>query len=234
MLVPQGRVVMVSGANRGIGAAVAVELVRRGYSLSLGARRPGSLRAVVAEDDRVVHHAYEAEDPAAAPAWVEATVARFGRLDSLVNVAGVVRDFAIEDPDETALDEMWTVNVKGPLRLIRAALSHLRAAGSGRVVNVASMSGKRVRGTFAPGYAMTKHAVMALSHATRQMAWSDGVRVTALCPSYVATDMSSAFGIDPASMIQPDDLAELVATVLALPDTASVAEVLVNCRLEEY
>ena len=74
--------------------------------------------------------------------------------------------------------------------------------------------------------------VVALSHATRRIAWDDGVRVTALCPGYVATDMTKNADYPREEMIDAADLAELAATALALPNNASVAEMLVNCRFE--
>ncbi len=235
MLPAEGRVIMVSGANRGIGHAVARVLHGKGYSLSLGARDPAKLAAITVAfaPARVLTQAYEASDKASAAAWVAATAARFGRIDGLVNAAGILRPVSVEDDDDEAFDELWRINVMGPLRLTRAALPHLKAAGAGRIVNLASLSGKRVPGPGA-GYAMSKFAVVALSHATRQTAWDAGVRVTALCPGYVATDMVAAVADPPAeAMIQPTDLAELVATVLALPNTAAVAELPVNCRLED-
>ena len=226
MLEASGRVVMISGANRGIGRAIAQCLLGKGYDLSLGARDPGSIGL-----DAMTHH-YDATDAASNEAWVAATVERFGRIDGLVNNAGVAIPANIEDADESAYDQMWEINVKGPLRMTRLALPHLRACGTGRIVNVASMSGKRVAGSSA-GYAMSKFAVIALSHATRKAGWDDGVRVTALCPSYVATDMTEKVSDFPREdMIDPADLAELAATVLALPNNASVAEMLVNCRFE--
>lgn len=234
MLDPTGRVILVSGANRGIGAAVARALYDRGYSLSLGARDPGSLAPVTAgwEADRLMGHVYEAEDRATHAAWVDATVARFGRLDGLVNNAGISVWHTVTDDDEAALDRLWAVNVKAPLSMIRNALPHLRKSGSGRIVNFASLSGKRVKNSNV-GYAMTKFAVMALSHATRQEGWDDGVRCTAVCPGFVQTDMTSYVDSFPReAMTDPADLAELVSTALSLSNTASVAELLVNCQRE--
>lgn len=233
MLAPEGRVVMISGANRGIGLAVARRLLDAGYSLSLGARDRAALAEAFADAEpaRLLCQGYDALAEGSDAAWVEATLARYGRIDGLVNNAGIAAPARIEDGDE-AFDRLWAVNVKGPLRLIRHALPELRKAGSGRVINLASLSGKRVANDNA-GYAMSKFAVMALSHATRQAGWEDGVRVTALCPSFVATDMTASVqSVAREDMIQPDDLAELVATLLALPNSASVAELLVNCRLE--
>jgi NADP-dependent 3-hydroxy acid dehydrogenase YdfG len=204
-------------------------LLDKGYSLSLGAR---DAAAIVIDGKAVMSHRYDATDAASNEAWVAATVARFGRIDGLVNNAGVALDAAIEDADEIAYDRMWEINVKGPLRMTRLALPHLRACGSGRIVNIASLSGKRILNDGA-GYAMSKFAVMALSHATRRAGWDDGVRVTAICPGLVATDMTRNWTDVPrGDMIDPADLAELAATALALPNNAVVAELLVNSRYE--
>src|SRR5437763_13918134 len=126
-LTPKDRVILISGANRGIGRAVAERLYADGYTLSLGARRLESLKPVMADmsSERVAGHAYDAKNSSSATSWVAATAKQFGRIDGLVNNAGIGLNFAVEDEDETALDEMWAVNTKGPLRLIRAAFSHL-------------------------------------------------------------------------------------------------------------
>jgi NAD(P)-dependent dehydrogenase (short-subunit alcohol dehydrogenase family) len=234
-LTPSDRVILISGANRGIGRAIAERLYRDGYSLSLGARQPESLKPVVAgmKPSRVLTHRYDAGKAPSAAAWIAAAAKRFGRIDGLVNNAGVGMNFTVEDEDESALDEMWTVNTKGPLRLIRAAFPLLKASGTGRIVNIVSLSGKRVAGDALTGYAMSKFATMALTHAVRYSGWEYGIRATAICPGYVATDMTAdVTALPPEKMIQPDAIAALVATVLSLPNTASVAEIPVNCRLE--
>jgi len=235
MLSPEDRVVMVSGANRGIGLAVARCLHAKGYRLSLGARDAGKIEAALGglDPSRIVAVAFDARDRASCEAWVERTGRHFGRIDGLVNNAGIGIDVGIEDDDEAAYDAMWDVNVKGPLRLIRLVMPWLRKSGSGRIVNLSSLSGKRVKNANA-GYAMSKFAVIALTHAVRRLGWDDGVRATAICPSFVATDMTAQVTAVPRDkMIQPADLAELVATALALPNNAVVAELLVNCRLKD-
>jgi NADP-dependent 3-hydroxy acid dehydrogenase YdfG len=235
MLSPEGRVIMVSGANRGIGLAVASCLHDKGYRLSLGGRDAAKLAAALGDLDktRVITIPFDARDRASCAAWVARTAGHFGRIDGLVNNAGISLNVGIEDDDEEAYDAMWEVNVKGPLRLIRLALPYLKKSGSGRIVNVSSLSGKRVKNANA-GYAMSKFAVIALTHSVRQLGWNDGVRATAVCPSFVDTDMTAHVTALPrAAMIQPADLAELVATALALPNNAVVAELLVNCRLED-
>ena len=228
-----GRVVMVSGANRGIGSAIAHRLAAGGHRLSLGARRPDALaeHAPEVEPDRILLHHHDATDLESARRWVEATVERFGSIDVLVNSAGIVDRTGLESMDEDVLDEMWAVNVKGPLRLTRLALPYLRQSGSGRVINMASLSAKRVKGDALPGYSMTKFALLALSHAVRQVGWDDGIRVTALCPGPVATDMMDP---DDETITQPEDVADLVVTLIGLPNTASVSELLITCRLEAW
>jgi NAD(P)-dependent dehydrogenase (short-subunit alcohol dehydrogenase family) len=228
------RVAMVSGANRGIGLAIARELARRGCRLSLGVRRPEALPASLrALDPAHVHaHRYEARDPGAGDAWVAATMARFGRIDILVNNAGIAPQVTLEAGRDEDLDALLDINVKAPFRLLRAAFPHLKTSGRGRVVNVASLSGKRVLGLNA-GYQMAKHAVIALNHAVRRAGWEHGIRATALCPGFVNTDMAAGHdGIDPAAITQPEDLATLCGTIVDLPNGAAVAELLVNWRHE--
>ncbi len=235
MLDPKGRVVMVSGANRGIGRALVETLYARGYAVSAGARDAASLEATFADlaGDRLLCARYEASDRRTHDDWVAATLDKFGRLDALVNNAGTSNTFSIEEGEETDLDALWTINVKGPLFLTRACLPHLKASGSGRIVNVVSLSGKRVRNENI-AYNMTKHAMMALTHGTRRIGWKHGVRATALCPSFVATDLTAGVTkVAREEMIEPGDLAELAATAIALPNTAAMAEMLVNCRLED-
>jgi NAD(P)-dependent dehydrogenase (short-subunit alcohol dehydrogenase family) len=235
MIAPNGRVILVSGANRGIGFAIAKTLYAKGYTVSLGVRDPQALQGAIAHwNDLRVHTAhYEATQRHTHEAWVESVVERFGRLDGLVNNAGIFSTRTIRDIDEKELDTLFAVNCKAPLNMIRQALPHLEASGSGRIVNVASLSGKRVKNDNI-AYNMSKFAVVALTHAVRRLGWEKGVRATALCPSFVRTDMTAgATQIAAELMTNPVDLAELVATVVALPNTASIAELLVNCQLED-
>lgn len=227
MLEAMDRVIMVSGASRGIGRAVVERLLDSGFRVAAGVRESRGLRA----SDRLLIQRYDAESVESARGFVAATLDKFGALHGLVNAAGINPKFLVTDEDETALDQLWAINVKGPLRLTRAALPHLRACGTGRVVNVASLSGKRVANPSA-GYAMSKFAVVALTHALRREGWEDGVRATALCPGFVETDMTMAANFPREQMSKPGDLAVLTEMLLLLPNTAVIAELLVNCRLE--
>jgi len=124
------------------------------------------------------------------------------------------------------------VNVLGPWRLVRAAWPQLAAHGEGRVVVLVSMSGKRSKGRLA-GYTASKFALMGLCQTMRNEGWEQGIRVTAVCPSWVNTDMAAAVSALPkAAMTQPDDLAALTSQVLALPNSCVPFELAVNCTLE--
>lgn len=230
----QDGVVLVSGANKGIGRAIAARLRSDGFRVSLGARNVKALEeAHGPENDAVLFSHFDAFEPDSAAQWVDATIAKFGQIDALVNNAGLGEQVTIMDDNDAALDRLWQVNVKAPLRLTRLCLPYLEACGHGRIVNIASLSGKRVRNAFV-GYNMTKFALMGLTHTTRHVAWEKGVRATAVCPSFVRTEMSAYTGkVAPDDMIQPETLAELVSTLIQLPNTAAMAEMLLNCRLED-
>lgn len=230
-------VAMITGANRGIGAAIAKELAARGCRLALGLRDPSSLPDALAAHDPLVVH-YDAAKVEAARAFTDATEQAFGRIDVLVNNAGIGGPLELmpeepqsDDDMEEVLDALVSVNIKAPFRLTRAALPALCRSGQGRVVVLASLSGKRVLGLNA-GYQMTKHAAVALSHAARRAGWDHGVRACAICPSFVATDMTLRHDLPRHEITQPEDLARLVAEVVTLPNSASVSELVVNWRYE--
>ena len=233
MIDPTGRVILVSGASRGIGRAIAEKLLQSGFTVSTGLRAPRQ----APQHQRLMAFPYDARQPGAADEWVQATLRTDGRIDGLVNAAGLSLRMPLlgshEDALFGALDQMMLVNVKAPMAMIRAAWPHLVACGEGRVVNVSSLSGKRVRNENI-AYAMTKFALMALNQEIRRLGWSHGIRATALCPGFVNTDMTRDINtVSRDQMSQPADLAELVDVVMRLPNTAAVSELLVNWRHED-
>ena len=181
-------------------------------------------------------HPFDATKPDTTEPWLAATIERFGRLDGLINNAGILRALDLRSGDESVLDEMWAVNVKAPFRLIRLALPHLEKTGHGRIINVASTDGKRYRDGVSVAYTMTKHAVMALSHAAKFAGWEHGVRVTALCPGAVDTELVASVPgvVASANRIAPETVADTVSFLLSLPNNASVAELVMNTRLESW
>jgi NAD(P)-dependent dehydrogenase (short-subunit alcohol dehydrogenase family) len=227
MLSTSPRVAMISGASRGIGAAICDRLSTSGWQLSLGMRKPA------ATGDALVH-AYDTAAEGSEAAWVAATVARFGRIDAILCNAGVLISKSVVEATDAEMEEMLAVNLRAPQRLARAAWPYLAKAGQGRIVVISSLSGIRVASAGSGAYAVTKHAVTALAHGLRHAGWDLGIRATAICPGYVATDMgkTAANGLDSARMTQPEDVARLVEVAIDLPNTASVPEIAVNWQPE--
>lgn len=233
MTAAASRVVMISGANRGIGAAIARQLATGGWQLSLGVRAPTAMAAPPGGIGTLVQR-YDASDRSSEKSWVEATVVRFGRIDAVVANAGIMIPRSVIEADDSEIDDIYEINVKAPLRLVRAAWPWLSTTGRGRVITVVSLSGKRVKTANSGLYATSKFAALALTHAIRQAGWDMGVRATAICPSFVATDMAAGVTtIRPEEMTQPDDIGRIVAFTLDLPNTASIAEIPINWALEE-
>lgn len=229
-------VVVISGSDGGIGAAISKELIAHDYRVSLGVLDPSKLVSLYGEttDDR--HYArFDAFDPKSATNWVNDTAKKFGRIDGLINCAGLADRVSLYDDNDAALDRLWEVNAKAPLRLTRLCLPHLEDTGRGRITNLVSLAGKRVRNAMV-GYAMTKYALMAVTHSTRTLTWDKGVRATAVCPGWVSTEMSvnaKTHKIEPEDMITPETLAHLVRVNMELPNSAAIAELLVNCEFED-
>ena len=225
---------MISGANRGIGAAVASTLGGRGWGLSLGLRDPAKLAAPPGAA-AVLAHRYEARDPASETAWAAATVERFGRIDAVIANAGIMIPKSVPEASDADLDALLDVNVKSPLRLVRAAWPWLVLSGRGRFILLASLSAKRVKTARSGIYSISKFAALALTHGVRHAGWDHGIRATAICPGFVATDMAAGLtDRRQEEMTQPADLAAIVAMLLDLPNSASVAEFPINSVLEEF
>jgi NAD(P)-dependent dehydrogenase (short-subunit alcohol dehydrogenase family) len=223
---------MISGATGGIGGAIVRSLHKAGYRLSLGIRTPRQVAGLDSAGGEVRTFSYDATRAEDAQTWVSETVRHFGRIDVLVNCVGTYRTVTLEDGSEEDLEALLEVNVKAPYRLIRAALPELKKCGRGRVINLASLSGKRVR-NLNVGYQMSKFALVALTHAVRRAGWEHGVRATAICPGWVRTEMAARIASMPLEeMTDPDELAALVTSVIGLSNNASVAELLVNCSFE--
>ncbi|MEX1322947.1 MAG: SDR family oxidoreductase, partial [Synechococcaceae cyanobacterium] len=202
-------------------------------------RDPASLAGLCGQKrDRLLIQPYEASagdgDPRGPRAWVEATAERWGGIDAVVHCAGVFSRVGLRfaDGEEDEIARVLDVNLMGPWRLSRAAWPLLAASGDGRVLTLVSMSGKRVKGRLA-AYGVSKFALLALCQAMRNEGWEDGIRVTAICPSWVNTDMAAAVTAMPhEAMTQPQDLAASVSHLLELPSAAVPFEFSVNCQLE--
>ena len=233
------RTLLISGASRGIGRSIAERLLADGHRLSLGLRNQQALAGTaldpaVAGADRVLLYPYDAEDPAAADAWVQASIDHFGGFDSVIHSAGIFSRAGVlfEAGQEEEINRTMAVNLMGPWWLTRAAWPQLAAHGEGRLQVLVSMSGKRSKGRLA-AYTASKFALLGLCQTMRNEGWEAGIRVTAICPGWVNTDMAAAVQAIPAEeMTQPQDIAALSAELLRLPNSAVPFELAINCSLE--
>ena len=228
------RTVLSTGASRGIGRAVAEHCLAEGHRLCLGLRDPAAVKGTLLDNAHVLPVAYDASQPEQATSLVDAATSWAGGVDALIHCAGILHrtPLLFEDGQEAELEELWRVNVMGPWWLTRSAWPHLRSCGHGRIQVLVSMSGKRVKGRMA-GYPVSKFGLMALCQSMRNEGFDHGIRVTAICPSWVNTAMALSVSSVPAeSMTQPRDLACLMGRLLELPDAAVPFEIAVNCALE--
>jgi len=207
------KVVMVSGSNKGIGKAITETLLENGFKVSLGVR--DNTKATFSNNDDVLVTYYDAMDKNAPKEWVARTVERFGRIDGLVNNAGIVEFVGIEEGTEEDLQQMLEVNAIAPWRLTRAVFPFLKTS-EGRIVNINSTSGHRVRVPKLGGYAMSKFAANALHKLTVSEGWDYGIRATAIHPAFVDTTMiDPVVGKDrPEAILQPSDIAKAVLFAL--------------------
>jgi len=216
---------LVTGGSSGIGLAIARMLRGEGYELTLAARTVERLEAAAAELD-AASVAVDVRDEDACVALVEAHLERHGGLDVLVNCAGVGIAGRIGDMATKHWDLQQAVNLRGAFLVTREALPALREA-RGYVVNLASIAGTIPTPGLA-SYGAAKAALIALTRSLDREEAASGVRVTALCPSFVDTPMAEWTGIAADEMIQPEDCAELVRALLRLSPSARVPVVVIE------
>lgn len=220
------RVAIVTGAARGIGKAIAGTLSREGYRLALVDRDAAALartsNELSANGGAVLEVVGDLADWAAPPEWVARVEREFGRLDVLVNNAGLFeygKDF--RDISEDRFDRMQAVNVKGLFRITQCAVGAMLNGGSGCIVSLASAAALAGSGMKAAHYAASKGAVVSLSRSLAREYGRRGIRANVVSPGAVDTDMTRAFGESERSvyansnplgrMADPEEIAEVVA-----------------------
>jgi 2-deoxy-D-gluconate 3-dehydrogenase len=195
-----GRVALVTGASRGLGAGMALALAEAGAELILHdrGRSPETAAAIAAATGRrPVQLAADLSDRAAADRLVEEALAAAGRLDILVNNAGIIRRAPAAEHPDADWDAVIELNLTSVFRLCRAAGRHMLARGSGKIVNIASLLAFQ-GGILVPGYAAAKGGVAQLTKALANEWAASGVNVNAIAPGYMATDNTAALRADEA------------------------------------
>ncbi|RDG35206.1 SDR family oxidoreductase [Streptomyces corynorhini] len=233
------KIIAVTGASSGIGAAAARRLARDGHRVLLGARRTDRLERLAEEIARdgglAVFRPLDVTDGADVRAFVEAAREEFGRLDVLVNNAGVMPLSPLEATRTDEWDRMIDVNVRGVLHGVAAALPVMRRQGGGHIVNIASVGAYEVSPTAAV-YCATKFAVRALSEGLRQESAGD-IRVTLVSPGVTESELADSIA-DPvareamrayrAVALPAEAVADAIAYAVAQPAWVDVNEIVVR------
>lgn len=228
------RCALVTGGSSGIGFAVARMLVGEGYSVTVSARRLAALkRAVEMIGDRAYPVPADVAQENQVVALLRAHAERFGRLDVVVNSAGVAGAESSASADAGRVDLQIAVNLRGPLLVTREALPLLRESGAEHgkalIVNLSSVAGKQGQPHNA-AYSATKAGLIALTESVQREVAHEGIQATALCPGFVSTPMTEDSSIAREEMLRPEDVAEAVRFLLRTSSLCLVPEIVLNRR----
>lgn len=237
----QGKVVAITGASSGIGKAIAIELAKNGVKVVLGARNTEQLEKIVAQ---ITHNSGDAvftkidvRNKADLVQLVSLAVTKYGRLDVIINNAGIAYLSSIDELDVEGWDEMIDINVKGVLYGMAASIPVFKQQQSGHIVNIISTSGIQITPTQGI-YAGTKNAVRTIAESFRQE--SDGtIRITGISPGYIRTDfavksvkttaMKSVFKQTVEQMaIKPEAIAHAVLYAISQPKEVEIGDIVIR------
>lgn len=242
------KVVVITGASSGLGEATARLLAQRGAKLVLGARRLDRLEKlateIAAEGGEAIAVATDVAKRGDVENLIKAGLDKFGRIDVLVNNAGIMPMAAMSKLQVEEWEQMIDVNIKGVLYGIAAAVPSMRANKSGHIINLSSVAGLRVSAGVGTVYSATKFAVKAISEGLRAELGPEGIRVTTLYPGAVASelvagirDADAAAGMKAfyeANEIPADSVARAVAYAIEQPADVSINEITLRPTQQEF
>ncbi|RBP44383.1 NADP-dependent 3-hydroxy acid dehydrogenase YdfG [Roseimicrobium gellanilyticum] len=234
----ENKVILITGASSGIGEATARHLAARGGKLLLGARRTDRLEKLVAEireaGGTAEYKALDVADLASVQSFADYALETFGRIDVLINNAGVMPLSPMHELKISEWNQMIDVNIRGVLHGIASVLPHMREHKSGQIINVSSIGGHQVWPTCAV-YCGTKFAVLAISEGLRLE--NKDVRVTVISPGVVESELAHTIS-DPATReaiddfrkvaLTPDSIARAMAYAIEQPADVDVNEIIVR------
>jgi NADP-dependent 3-hydroxy acid dehydrogenase YdfG len=230
-----GKIAWVTGAGSGIGESAALMLAEEGAAVVLSGRRKEPLQAVAkqieAKGGKAAVEAADLTKASEVDAVVQRIVAKFARLDVLVNNAGVnilERSWSKISPE--GIDALVHGNLSSAFYCARAVLPQMRKQGGGQLIHTASMAGRNISLLSGPGYTAAKHAVVAMSHTINMEDCVNGIRSTVVCPGEVNTPIlknrpNPLSDADLAKMLQPEHCGDLIRYVACLPAAVTINEV---------
>jgi 3-oxoacyl-[acyl-carrier protein] reductase len=224
-----GQVAVVTGAGRGIGAAIAHKLAAMGATVVLCGRTLKLLETTTsALGGKAQAIACDVTDLGSVQALAAAVAQKFGRIDMLINNAGV-GSFAgpLHEMTPAAWEKVLNTNLRGVFYCVRSFAPAMIKAGTGHIVNISSLAGKNALPNGA-AYAASKWGLNGLSYSIAEELRGHGVRVSVVCPGSVDTELSPHTGKDPNKMLKPDDVAHVVAMLVTQAPQSFASEVLLR------
>jgi NADP-dependent 3-hydroxy acid dehydrogenase YdfG len=233
-----GHKALITGASRGIGRSIAITLAQAGCDVALFGRDEEALEAVAAECaehcERALFYVLDLRDEEALQESINDVAESFGgELHIVVNNAGVVYQGSAHNVDLPTWDAMLDINLRAAMQVTRWSLPHFASKGKRAIVNIASMAGRSAHAGLS-GYCASKYGLIGFSHAAFADLRERGIKVTAICPGYVNTDMVAGAGLSSERMIQPQDVADAVRFVVEFPDTACPVEIQIMPQRTPY
>lgn len=221
----------VTGANRGIGRAIALRLAQLGYNLVLLARDQAALDSVAGEcaelGSRALSVAGELLDEAFIDAAIAQAIEHFGGVDVLINNAGTASHAAVQDADLGAWKSVMDVNFQAVVRLSNKLLPAMINARSGAVINISSISGRSTSAGSAI-YSASKFALNGFTECMYEDVRDYGIKVSSIMPGFVETELTQGLGMDASRMIRPDDVADAVQYILSASASVCPTEIVLR------
>ncbi len=242
----QGKTALITGGGTGIGEAAAIALAAEGVKVAISGRRLDRLNGVVAQivaaGGTAIAIQSDASKESDAFAAVDATIAAFGRIDILVNSAGVNEAGGIETLDLDKWRKVIDINLMGTIYTCAAAFPHMKAQGRGDIINISSTSGRRSASAFA-AYSTSKFGVNGFSESLRQEAGAVGIRVSIIEPGATETEIASSISdpkwsaaiqahVTKSGAMKASDIADAIVFITTLPERANVSQILIRPTID--
>jgi len=229
-------VAIITGASRGIGHELAIGLAQDGFNLVMIARSRSALKSVLnevvslspAKTTQHTIHSVDVSDDKLIAEVVADTKRKYGKIDLLINNAGAYTPGTLDIPIRS-FEQMMSVNLKGPFVLMKAIIPIMIEQKSGHVINIASRAGKI--GLAGDGvYGASKFGLVGLNESLYRELAGSGISMTAICPSWVNTEMAEGAPIEVGEMIQTSDILKTVRWLLSLSPPVRIRELILECR----
>ena len=242
----KGKIALVTGASSGIGEGAALGLAAAGATVAVAARRADRLEGLVRRIEQAGGKALalpcDMTVEAEAIKAVEDTVARLGRIDILINSAGVMQAGGIENADLDEYRRVFDINLFATLYACKAAVTHMLAQGGGDIINISSMAGRK-GGPQTSAYSASKHALNSMTDAMRQELGNRNIRVCILMPGATSTEVGDNI-TDPNwrkaiqahvakdGAVKPSEMADTIVFILSLPRNVNISEIHVRPTID--